>query len=88
MKPMHFWAGSRIDPAKVLDIPAYNHACAVMWKCYSVPYWLCGIFACLDGIHPVCMIISTVLLFAACVPGLFWLIRKYKCIEKQFLIPE
>ena len=83
-KPVHFWSGTRIDPQKVSDISAYNHACAVMWKLYSVPYWFCGVLACLDGIHPICMILSTVLLFAACIPGVFWLVWRYSKIEKQY----
>ena len=34
--PMHFWAGSTIDPKTVTDIPAYNRANARMWMEYSM----------------------------------------------------
>ena len=85
-KPVHFWSGSKVDPSKVLDIPAYNHACAVMWKRYSVPYWCCGILAYLDLLYPGCMMISVIMLLAACLPGAFWLVSKYTKIEQKYII--
>lgn len=85
-KPVHFWAGSKVNPETVSDIPGYNHACGVMWKVYSVPYWCCGILACLDGIDPVFMIASTVVLFLACIPGVFLLAGQYVKIEKRYII--
>ena len=47
-KPMHFWSGSSIDPKTVIDIPEYNRKNAVMWKWYSLPYWL-AFSVCLAG---------------------------------------
>ena len=85
-KPVHFWAGTKVDPAKVTDIPAYNRECAVMWKLYSIPYWCCGILTCLNGIDPIFMIASTVVLFLACIPGVFLLAGQYAKIEKQYIL--
>ena len=85
-KPVHFWAGSRIDPEKVSDIPGYNHACTVMWKVYSIPYWCCGVLACLGGIDRMFMVASTVLLFLACIPGVILLARQYTRIEKKYIV--
>ena len=36
-KPMNFWAGQTLVPESVTDIPAYNHACARLWKRFSIP---------------------------------------------------
>ena len=84
-KPANFWAGTKIDPEKVTDLHGYNHAYAVMWKQYSIPYWLSGILGCLDFISHGFTVAAEILLFAACFPGLFLLIRRYRSIEKAFI---
>ena len=84
-KPIHFWAGTKIDPEKVSDISGYNHACALMWKAYSIPYWGCGILSCMDGINRIFSIASAVLLFLACIPGVFGLVWQYTKIEKRYI---
>ena len=85
-KPVHFWSGTTVNPEKVSDIPAYNHACALMWKQYSIPYWFCGIFSCLGVIDRIFSIIAVILLFVACLPGAFWLVGQYSKIEKMYFI--
>ena len=40
--PMHFWAGSEVDPKTVSDIPAYNRENGRMWKQYSLSFFLAG----------------------------------------------
>ena len=35
--PMHFWAGTTVDPEEITDIKKYNKANAVMWFCYCIP---------------------------------------------------
>ena len=83
-KPMNFWAGTEIDPKTVSDIPAYNHENAVMWKLYSIPYWLAG----LVNLLPIRWsdIASLILLALACLPGLPLLILRYKQIEKKYIL--
>lgn len=85
-KPFHFWAGTKIAPEKVMNISAYNRACAVMWKFYSVPYWSCGVLACLSGIDRIYMTVSAVLLFLAGIPGSFVLVWQYTKIEKKYIV--
>ena len=85
-KPVNFWSGTSVPVEKVTDIPAYNHANAVMWKVYSVPYWLAGIFGCLGVIGDVYTMASAIILFLACFPGLFFLVWKYRKIEKRYII--
>lgn len=38
--PMHFWSGSKVLPEEVTDVKAYNHAYALMWFVYTIPYWI------------------------------------------------
>ena len=81
--PMHFWAGSEIDPKTVSDIPAYNHANAVMLKIYSIPFWLAGALGLIQARW--CAIASLILLALACCPGLPLLIRQYRRIEGKYI---
>ena len=85
-KPVHFWSGSTVDPAKVTDIAAYNHANALMWKLYSVPYWLSGMFGCLGCFSKACFYISLAFLGFACLPGIVLLVRQYLKIEKKYIL--
>lgn len=84
-KPAHFWAGSEIDSRRISDVAAYNHANAVMWKLYSIPYWLAGILSCFCFVGEVFTIAGAVMLFFAALPGIPLLIRKYRQIEKTYL---
>ena len=85
-KPMHFWSGSTVDPAKVTDLAGYNHANALMWKVYSVPYWVSGVFSCLGYFSRLCFYISLAFLCLACVPGMYLLVRWYLKIEKKYIL--
>ena len=77
--PVHFWTGSSVDPKTISDIPAYNRANAKLWKRYSVPYWLSGMFA-LFGLP----VVSGILLFLACTIGIWWLVSSYNRILKRY----
>lgn len=78
--PMHFWAGTEVDPSTISDIPAYNRANGKMWKLYSIPYWIAGLLS----FWAVGRIAALILLTLACTVGLWWLIRRYRSIEKQY----
>ena len=43
--PMHFWAGTRVLPEAIRDIPCYNRACARLWWGYGAAWALAGICA-------------------------------------------
>lgn len=43
--PMHFWAGTRVLPEAIRDIPRYNRACARLWWGYGTVWALAGICA-------------------------------------------
>lgn len=84
-KPAHFWAGSTIDPKCVSDIPAYNHENAVMWKWYSVPYWVSGGLFLLGIYGDAFAIAGALALLIACIPCLPLLIARYRKIEKEYI---
>ena len=84
---MGFWSGTTVDPEKVWDLKGYNHANAVMWKCYSIPYWLAFVLSCLGFLGEIYVMAAAVLLGAACVPGLVFLIWRYRVIEKKYIKP-
>ena len=81
--PMHFWAGTELDPKTVSDIPAYNHENAVMWKLYSIPYWLAGVLSLYQAQW--CAIAALILMILACFPGLLIMIRHYRKLEAKYI---
>jgi len=83
--PVHFWAGTVVDPDKVEDISGYNHANAVMWRVYSIPYWLAGLLGCLGFLGDIYTLLAAALLFLACFPGISLLVRRYRKIEEQYI---
>lgn len=85
-RPMGFWAGKEIDPKTISDIPAYNRACARLWKRYSIPYWLAGLIGFLMVIDPRVSALTLIPLGFGCTFGLWWLIKEYKKIEKKYKI--
>ena len=84
-KPVHFWSGIPVAAEKITDVHGYNHANAVMWKWYSVPYFLAGILGAFGVLGDGYIIAAAAVLVAACLPGLFLLIGCYKRIEKHYL---
>lgn len=83
--PMHFYAGTTIDPGQVLDIPAYNRANGSMWKWYSTPWFLGGLLSVLAVWYPWLHILGLILAALASTVGLWWLVRTYKGIEKEYI---
>ena len=42
-KPMWFWSGTEVDPAELTDVAQYNKANALMWKLYSMWFFLAAL---------------------------------------------
>lgn len=84
--PMHFWAGTEIDPGSISDVSSYNRENGIMWKLYSIPYLIAGVFGLFSGSAHWCAVAALILLVLACFPGLVILIRQYKRIEKRYMI--
>lgn len=83
--PMHFYAGTTIDPLRVSDIPAYNRACGRMWKWYSVPFFLAALVSVPAVRYQWLHILGLILVALACTLGLWWLIRSYRRIEQKYI---
>lgn len=81
-KPMWFWSGSKVSPAEISDIPAYNRANGRMWKLYSIPYWLSG------GLYFWSPVVSTIVLLAGAMFGIIVLVLAYRRIERRYRIEE
>ena len=84
-KPVTFWSGTSVPADKVTDVSAYNHANAVMWSVYSVPFWLAGLVGAFGFLGDVYTMVSTILLSVSCFPGMFLLIWAYRRIEKRYV---
>lgn len=85
-KPMHFYSGTTVDPRTISDISAYNTENSVMWKIYSVPYFLsgfCGIGGLFDGRFSYGAF--SLLLLAGTV-GIGWLVWRYHRILEAYKI--
>lgn len=77
-KPMHFWAGTSIDPSKISDVKAYNKENATMWKLYSLWYFASGI------IYFFNVPVSIILLVLSCTLGIGILVSTFTKIEKKY----
>lgn len=84
--PMHFWAGTGLDPKCITDIAAYNRENSRMWKNYSIPYWIAGVFGILGVWHVWFSALCGAVILIAGTAGIAWLIISYKRIEKKYLI--
>ena len=79
-KPMHFWAGTSIDPSKISDVKAYNKENATMWKLYSLWYFASGITYFWSEW------IAIAILVASCIVGMAILVFTYNKIEKKYKV--
>ena len=76
--PMHFWAGSEVKPDEITDIPAYNKENGMMWLKYTVAMFFSGVVS-LWSVG-----IGAILLTVVCVPGIAYLVVKYKRIYNKY----
>jgi len=76
--PMHFWAGSTVEPEEIADITAYNRANGKMWLAYAASTILSGVVS-LFSIG-----VGAILLTIICIPGIAVLIVGYKRIYKKY----
>lgn len=83
--PYEFLGGEQIAPESVTDIPAYNRQNAVMWKWYSLSYFLTGLCALLSiwsrGWNYICLGV----LVLGCCGGMIAVICRYRNIRRKYL---
>ena len=84
--PMHFYTGTTVDPKTISDVPAYNRENAIMWKTFSVPFWLSAVGAFGSIWAEFLMKVSIALLTLGCTVGIGWLVWKYHRIHKKYKI--
>ncbi len=87
---MHFWSGTDIAPAFILDIPAYNRDNGIMWIKYSLSYWVCSVFAVLDAVFStsVYAIAALGIMGLSCTAGFWWPMKSYGAIEKKYKVNQ
>ena len=78
--PMHFWAGSKVPPEKVSDIPRYNRANGIMWIVYALVMAADIPLAFYD------LFVAGMVLLAICVVGIPSLIIVYNRICKKYFM--
>ena len=83
-KPMHFFAGSQVDPGTITNVAAYNRENARMWRQFSVPFWMCGVLAIASLWAQWCAVAYTILIFAGSIGGAVWLLLRYQQILKKY----
>lgn len=79
-KPMWFWAGSDVSKINVTDVKSYNKAHGIMWKTYSIWYWITGV------VYLFSMNIALVLLILSCTIGFVQLCIVYNKIEEKYIV--
>ena len=85
-KPFGFWAGKSVPMDKVTDLCGYNHANALMWETYAMPYWLSGVLGLFGIFCEGFTLASAIVMSAAAFPGVFCLIYYYTRIEKKYIV--
>ena len=80
-KPIHFFAGTTVEPQEITDIPAYNRANAKMWACYAAWLTLIGAVSLLNSTVAIVLLYVAV---ASIIPGVFFLYIPYKHIYNKY----
>jgi len=55
-KPIHFLAGSSIEPKEITDVPAYNRANAFLWAVYAASFFVTGISSLFSAVVGILML--------------------------------
>ena len=84
--PMHFYAGTSIDPATITDISSYNRENAKLWMAYALPFGISGILELLSIFYSPLSFASLILLVGASTLGIGWLVWQYKKICNKYIV--
>jgi hypothetical protein len=77
-KPIHFLAGTAVEPQDITDIPAYNRANAKMWAGYAAWLILIGALSLLNSTVGIALSVASI------IPGVFFLYIPYKRIYNKY----
>ena len=82
-KPIHFFAGTTVEPKEITDIPAYNKANGLMWAAYA------AIFVCLGVVSLfISSTVSIAIHVIIFIPGIFVLYIPHKQIYNKYKSTE
>jgi len=76
--PMHFWAGTTVDPDTIIDVPAYNRAHGKIWLVFTLLHVFAAIISLFD------MMAGGVAVVAASVLGIPYFFIAYNRIQKKY----
>ena len=79
-KPMWFYSGSEVDPAKITDVKQYNRENALMWQRYSLWFFAAGLAEFWNGIAAVTFLVG------GCTVGVGLLVYSYHKIYKKYQV--
>ena len=85
-EPMHFYSGSTVDPRSISDIPAYNRENAMMWKQFSLPFFLSAACSVAGLWIKALQIAGLVILLVGCTVGIGWLLVRYNRILRKYQV--
>lgn len=77
-KPMHFYSGTEIDTNTITDIKKYNQENALMWKVYSLCYFVSAIVGIWNTL------LCVILLIFSCSVGIVFLVIQYHRILRKY----
>lgn len=80
-KPMWFWAGSTVDPAKITDVKRYNKENGIMWQVYSLFYVASAVAEIWSSLVAVILLVITATV--GTVPLIFIYNRIYRKYKKN-----
>lgn len=79
-KPMWFYAGSEVDSSQITNVKKYNKANGLMWKLYSLCYFVSGIIYFFNDILGVILMVSSATI------GIIFLVIIYNKIYNKYKI--
>ena len=80
-KPVGFWANTPFDASRISDVSGYNREYGKLFQGFSIAPGLAGLAMLLFFEY-----LSLVILILWVVPGIWWLIHRYKAIEKKYIL--
>lgn len=78
--PMSFWSGIEVARSEIIDIQQYNKESSIMWKRYSMWYWLSAVLTIWN------IMAALVVMVLGGTVGIGLLIWNYKKIEKKYKV--
>ena len=76
----------KVDSKTISNVRAYNRANSLMWKQYSISFWMCGVLSIASIWARWCAAAYTILIFAGSIGGGIWLVLRYQQISRKYTV--